>query len=286
MRLDGMSQIFLSILGLALFTWVAKYFFVLYYYRKKKEDINRLEARVAVLRMLLKAKLKRKGSQMQDQYKDEKEFMALVISKLDLLTTFNFNRTSDYEDVLDILTAVSEAIDLHTVQKNPALYMAQQEKIAQDRENLLIQSGEQVSKVDEKGDSKSADEIDSKKRSIVNVQIPKYDRWTQLLKYDKGNLYIVKEIVETTDDLKTKIDLYNSEQDNKELLLRAPEPIEIDSFEGLKAIVDRDLEQSKAGKAAKKQKKQKLDADLMALDAPAGDPASSSDSGNGQSGAA
>ncbi len=282
-----MSQIFLYILGLALFTWVAKYFFVLYYYRKRKEDINKLEARTAVLRMLLKAKLKRKGSQMQDQYKDEKEFMASIISKLDLLTTFNFNRTSDYEDVLEILGSISEAIDMHTVQKNPALYVAQQEKIVQDREKLFQTSGVEVAKKDENGDAKSADEIESKKKSVVNLQVPQYERWSQLLKYDKGNLYIIKEIIETTEDLKTKVDSYNIEQNEKELQLRVPELIEIDSFEGLRSIVDRDQEQAKAGKAAKKQNKQKSpqeDPDLLALEA-ATKP-SSSDSGGGQDDAA
>lgn len=283
-----MSQIFLCILGLALFTWVAKYFFVLYYYRKRKEDINKLEARTAVLRMLLKAKLKRKGSQMQDQYKDEKEFLGSIMSKLDLLTTFNFNRTSDYEDVLDILTSISEAIDHHTVIKNPAIYLAQQQKIAQDREALLKGAGVEVAKKDEKGESKSADEIESKTKSEVNLQVPKYDRWTQLLKYDKGNLYIVKEIIETTETLKQKIDTYNIEQNEKELQLRAPELIEIDSFEGLRAIVDREQEQTKAGKAAKKQNKQKSleqeDPDLLALEA-ASKP-SSSDSDGGQNDAA
>jgi len=279
-RLDAMSQIFLSILGLALFTWVAKYFFVLYYYRKRKEDINKLEARNAVLRMLLKAKLKRKGSQMQDQYKDEKEFMASIISKLDLLTTFNFNRTSDYDDVLDILTSVSEAIDHHTVVKNPAIYIAQQQKIAQEREALLKGAGIEVAKKDENGDSKSADEIESKTKSEVNLQIPKFDRWTQLLKYDKGNLYIIKEIVETTEELKEKIDNYNFEQNEKELQLRAPEQIEVDGFEGLRAIVDREQEQAKAGKAGKKLKKQNSpqDPDLVAIEA-AGKPSSGSDGG-------
>lgn len=252
-----MSQVFLSILGLALFTWVAKYFFVLYYYRRKKEEINKLEARAAVLRMLLKAKLKRKGSQMQEQYKDDKEFIASLISKLEILTTFNFNRTSDFEDVLEILFSVSEAIDLHTVRKNPALFTAQQEQLAQDRDSLLAQTGVVVAKQDEKGQVKSAGEIESKKKSEVNSQIPKYDRWSQLLKYDKGNLYIIKEIVETTDDLKQKIELYNSEQENKELQLRVPELVRIEGFEGLRAIVNSDLEKAKAGKEAKKQKKQK-----------------------------
>lgn len=258
-----MSQIFLSILGLALFTWVAKYFFILYYYRKKKEDINKLEARVAVLRMLLKAKLKRKGSQMQEQYKNEKEFLASIISKLDLLSTFNFSRNTDYEEVLEILTSISEAIDHHTVLKNPEIYLAQQHKIAQDRENLLKSAGVEISRRDENGDSKSADEIESKTKSEVNAQVPQYDRWTQLLKYDKGNLYIIKDIIETNNELKIKIELYNSEQENKELHLRPPEAIELDSFEGLKEIVDRDQEATRAGKAAKKQKKQQQDEELM-----------------------
>lgn len=252
-----MSQIFLSILGLALFTWAAKYFFVLYYYRRKKEEINKLEARTAVLRMLLKAKLKRKGSQMQDQYKDEKEFLASMMSKLDLLTTFNFSRSSDFNDVLNILASISEAVDVHTVQKNPAVYMAQQEKISQEREKILKASGIEVARTDDKGAAKSAIEIESKKKSEANLHMPQYDRWSQLLKYDKGNLYIMKEIVETTADLKVKIELYNSEQDNKELHLRVPELIEIEGFEGLRSIVNHDQEQAKIGKEAKKAKKQK-----------------------------
>lgn len=281
-----MSQIFLSILGLALFTWVAKYFFVLYYYRKKKEDINRLEARTAVLRMLLKAKLKRKGSQMQDQYKDDKEFYASIVSKLDLLTTFNFNRSSDFEDALDILSSISEAIDLQTVRTNPALYTAQQEQIAKERETILAQTGVVVTKTDETGAAKSADEIESKKKQEVNSQMPQYDRWQQLLKYDKGNMFIIKEIVETTEDLKTKIETYNREQDNKELHIRVPELIEIDSFEGLRAIVDREQEKAKAGKAAKKLNRQKnlqQDPELAEIEAAtAGKKLPPSSSNNGE----
>lgn len=264
MQLDAMSQIFISILGLALFTWVAKYFFVLYYYRRKKEDINRLEARTAVLRMLLKAKLKRKGSQIQDQYKEDKEFLGSVMSKLDLLTTFNFNRTSDYNEVIDILRSISEAIDMLTVKKNPAIYMAQQEKVTKDRESLLKMSGVVVAKKDEQGQQKTPDEIESKTKAALNSHVPQYDRWSQLLKYDKGNLYIIKEIVETTEDLKKKVDDYNFEQDNKELHLRSPELIEIDGFEGLKAIVDLDLETSKASKEARKNRKLKAHQDMDA----------------------
>ena len=252
-----MSQIFLTILGLALFTWVAKYFFVLYHYRRKKENINKLEARVAVLRMLLKAKLKRKGSQMQEQYKDEKEFLGSVISKLELLGTFSFNRSSDYTEAISLLTTISEATDMHTVQKTPAFYMAHQQKLAKDKESLLKISGVEVEEKDEQGNQKPPDEIASKQKAALNAQFPEYDRWAQLLKYDKGNLYIIKEIIETTEELKEKIDLYNIEQDNKELQIRPPELISIDGFEGLRTIVDLDQKKSKLNKEENKAKRKK-----------------------------
>ncbi len=240
-RLDAMSQIFLSILGLALFTWVAKYLFVLYYYRRKKEEINRLEARTAVLRMLLKAKLKRKGSQMQEQYKDDKEFLASITSKLELLTTFNFHRSSDYDDVLNILTSISEAIDMQTVKENPALYTAHHVHAAKAREDVLANDVDQA-----------ASNSNEKSQYHHNDHRAQLDRWSQLLKYDKGNLYIIKELVETTEELKVKVELYNLEQENKELKLPVPNLIVVDSFEGLRALVNRDQEKIKAGKEAKK----------------------------------
>lgn len=245
-----MSQIFLSILGLALLTWVAKYLFVLYYYRKKKEEINRLEARTAVLRMLLKAKLKRKGSQMQEQYKDDKEFLASITSKLELLTTFNFNRSSDYDDVLNILTSISEAIDMQTVKENPTLYTAHHTHAAKAREDVL---------------ANNVDQAAANSNEKYNDHRSQLDRWSQLLKYDKGNLYIVKELVEATDELKIKVELYNVEQENKELKLPIPNLILVDGFEGLRALVNRDQEKIKAGKEARKNNNQ--DPELAEIEA-------------------
>lgn len=263
-----MSQIFLSILGLALITWVGKYLFVLYYYRRKKEEINRLEARTAVLRMLLKAKLKRKGSQMQEQYKDDKEFLGSIISKLELLTTFNFHRSSDYDDVLNILTSISEAIDMQTVKENPALYTAHHVHAAKAREDVLKNDIDQA----------AANADNSHK---YNDHRGELDRWSQLLKYDKGNLYIVKELVEATEELKVKVELYNLEQENKGLKLQVPSLIVIDSFEGLRALVNRDQEKVKAGKEAKKLNNQ--DPELAEIEA--AKKAKPSNDGGGQNAA-
>lgn len=209
-----MLLVFLIIFGLALSVWMAKHLYALYYFRKRRESINKLDARTATLRMLLRSKLKRKGSQIQDQYKNDAEFLKTVMPKLELLGTFNFGRSSDYEDVLEILTSLSHAIDM---QRTAHDHIAQQ----QVKEGIEEQS---------KPDSNQGSQ---------------YGRWLQLLKYDKGNLYIIKEIVENTRELKIKIEVFNIEQDKRGLRLREPELIEINGFENLKALVDMDQQKSK-----------------------------------------
>lgn len=277
-----MSQLFLVIALLALITWGGKYFYMLYYHRRRKEDINKLEARTAVLRMLLKAKLKRKGSQVQDQYKEEPDFLATIASKLELLTTYNFNRSTDFEDVVGILSAISEALDLHTVQKNPAYYMAQQAHIQEERESILKDGMQAAAKTDAKGDAKSANETQSKQKNEVNTKMPDYDRWAQLLKYDKGNLYIIKEIVDTTEDLKKRVEAYNSEQEKKDLHVRVPDLITINGFDGLKAIISRDREKALATKEENKQRRQQdfHNPDLSDIEPAEAAPAASGDGQN------
>lgn len=213
-----MSQLFLSILALAFVTWGGKYFFMLYYIGKKKEEINKLQARTAVLRMLLKAKLKRKAAQMQEQYKDDKDFLQSITAKLDLLVTFNFMRSSDFEEVLRILTSISEAVDSFTAKKNPT----------ETQTNLNVESDKPT---------------------------PEFNRWTQLFKYDKGNLYIIKEMVETSLDLRKLVEAFNLEQEKKEHQMLMPDILNIEGFEALREIVHRDQEKLKALKENKKQKK-------------------------------
>lgn len=217
MHIDILFELFISVLALVLTFWAIKHFYFLWYYGKKKEQINRLEARVAVLRMLLKTKLKRKGSALQDQYKDDKAFLDKIQSKLELLVTYNFQRNSDYSEVIEILSSISEMIDQQIHIKTPEIGKAatvQSEKLIKDFSHL-----------------------------------PQASKWIQLLKYDKGNLFIIKEIVETVFKLKNKIEDYNRERQNREYKLRSVELIEIAAFDDLKVIVDSEFHKNHEGQA-------------------------------------
>ena len=213
MHIDILFELFISVLGLVLSFWAVKYFYFLWYYGKKKEQINKLEARVAVLRMLLKTKLKRKGSSLQEQYKEDKAFLDKIQSKLELLVTYNFQRNSDYAETVGILMSISELIDQQIRTKTPEIA-----KAAAEKNEILLKEFTHLSHA---------------------------AKWIQLLKYDKGNLYIIKEVVETVAKLKDKIEDYNRERSEKEHKLRPVEVIDLPGFEDLKTIVDSEFQKNK-----------------------------------------
>ncbi len=242
MQMNVVSQYFAILLSLIMFLWVSKYFYVLWYYRKQKENINKMEARIAVLRMLLKTKLKRKGSQMMDLYKNDKEFLVRISSKLEMLVTYNLSRPSDYGDLVDILVSISEQVDEYEMKKTPTVYLTKVKNMGEQRDALMrlsVDSADDIKKVQSTSDSSN--------KSVA--EIPKFDahfdKWLNLFKYDKGNLYIIKEIVESNQHLIERIDIYNSEQENKELHIKKPQEIHLHGFENLKKIVDLDQQKSR-----------------------------------------
>lgn len=269
------SQYFSILLSLIMFLWVAKYFYVLWYYRRQKESIHKAEARIAVLRMLLKTKLKRKGSQMMEQYKNDKELLGRIVSKLEMLVTYNLSRPSDYGDLVDILVSIAEQVDDHEMKKAPTVHLAMAKRMNEQREALMrlsVESADDLKRPKVKSDvgagfakdtTKDADngsgqgvQVDPTK---AMTEIPKFDphfdKWLNLFKYDKGNMYIIKEIVESNINLIERIDIYNSEQENKELHIKKPVEIHLHGFEYLKTIVDLDLQKSRLLKEEKNKAK-------------------------------
>ncbi len=259
MQINVISQYFSILLSLIMFLWVSKYFYVLWYYRRQKENIHKMEARIAVLRMLLKTKLKRKGSRMMDQYKNDKEFLTRVVTKLEMLVTYNLSRPSDYEDLIDILVSIAEQVDDYEMKKSPTVYLTMVKHMNERRDDLMRLSVESADEFKRPQYKNKTDAIAEEAQAKVVNEAPKFDphfdKWLNLLKYDKGNMYIIKEIIESNLYLIQRIDLYNSEQENKELHIKKPVEIHLNGFEYLKKIVDLDLQKSRLLKEQKNKAK-------------------------------
>ena len=215
-----------------------------------------MEARIAVLRMLLKTKLKRKGSQMMDQYKNDKEFLVRISSKLEILSTYGLSRPSDYGDLVDILVSIAEQVDDYEMKKAPTVYLTMVKHMNEQREALMRLSVESADDMKQAPEKIVANKGSEPERDRQVAEIPKFDlhfdKWLDLFKYDKGNMYIIKEIVESNQNLIERIDVYNSEQENKELHIKKPVEIHLHGFEYLKKIVDLDLQKSRLLKEEKK----------------------------------
>lgn len=213
-----LTQIFLWLTGVILLFWVARYIFIMYYNAKQLEAIHKLEAKVAVLRMLLKAKIKKKANQVASQLSKEKVILEEVKPKFDTACGLNFSKPYEYQTLLTLMKEISSQLDGHFERReregNPTAFAQREEK-----------------------ERKEA--IDRKQKGLPDID-KETKEWLLVLKHEKANIYIVKEIIETTQELKNKIEIYNVEIESAKKCLKVPELISIDKFDQIQALVEED----------------------------------------------
>lgn len=212
------GQLLLYTFILGIFFWSLKYAVSLYIFSRKREDINRLEARISILKMHLKGKIKRKCNKIESSLRKEPaDVLEGIRPKLNIIRDLNFSYTGDYQTFLDSLHEITVKITEHVKLKHKSLLKAQ--VLSKDKLSAEEQEAEQ-------------DENKLKCKKLV--------------KYDKAHVMIVIEIIQTTAELRTKIDEYNNltefEKSQKKINLK-PEPISISNFEILTELV----EQAKSG---------------------------------------
>lgn len=213
-----LTQIFLYLTGIVLFFWVARYIFIMYYNAKQLEAINKLEAKVAVLRMLLKAKIKKKSNAVSSQLSKEKVLLEEVKPKFDTACGLNFTKPYEFQTLLNLMKEISVQLDSHferrTREANPNAAHAEEEK-------------------------QRKEELERKQKGMPALD-EETKVWLKVLKHEKANIYIVKEIVDTTQELKNKIEIYNVEIESAKKRLRVPELIKVDSFDLICKLVEED----------------------------------------------
>lgn len=177
--------------------WLARTLFIYYRNIRRVEAIHKYEAKTAVLRMLLRAKLKKHGKSIQYQFRSDKVFLDLVRPKIEEICGCEFSSPHEYEKVMNSLISLYDIIDVELVKRSPTLF----------KKNEL--------------ESKSTDE-------------DKKEHWFKLAKYGKAHAILIREMVEATAELKNMIDRYNSEQDGQfKNRFKSPEPILIAEFDSL-----------------------------------------------------
>ncbi|MBC7420056.1 MAG: hypothetical protein H7328_04945 [Bdellovibrio sp.] len=186
----------------ALVFWLVRMLFLYYQNIRQVEAIHKYEAKTAVLRMLLKAKLKKHGNTIARHFKGDKIFLNLIKPKIEEISHYDFANQNEYEKVMNSLIALYDVIDVELQKRSPTLF--------NNNEQDTKASSEQKEKT-----------------------------WYRLAKYGKSQVVLIRDLVDATAELKDLIDTYNIERQSRfQNKFKAPEPITITNFDSLNTILD------------------------------------------------
>lgn len=174
----------------------------MYVFSKKKEEINKLDARISVLKMHLKGKIKIKYNKIEKLSKKDQEMVLAVKPNLNTIVELVFNNPADYQTLLHNLVEITNKVSEYVKFKHKHLT--------------------------------KADQSTNEPAAVLSESEQKIENCKKLIKYDKGHVTVVHEIINTTNELRIKIEEYNylAEYENSQKKIdHIPPAIEIENYD-------------------------------------------------------
>lgn len=207
------TQILATVLAIGLGVWGLKYVISLYIFSRRKEKINKLRARIAILKLHLRTKVKRKCNRVEKALRSDREELEKCSPHLSSLQQLQFEATTDYQKIFDLLLAVTEVVSQHIRLKHRHIIK----------------------------DEKMADFKDANKEQILSPEEEVKEKCRKLVKYDKATVTIILDLVQTTADLISSISDYNeltNYENNQQKITDIPTRIEIQHFDELYTLLE------------------------------------------------
>lgn len=208
-----LGQVLLYTFLLGLFIWGLKNAVSFYVFSKKKEQINKLHARISILKLHLKGKIKRKCNKIESLFKksEDAETLNILRPKLSSIQELTFSLTTDYQKLIDHLTTITQEIADHIKLKHRDL----------------------IKKQETQNDSTTPEPLTED--DIIKKKCKK------LIKYDKAHMLIIIEIIQATEDLIEKINEFNALtkfEKNQKIIKEIPSKIEIENYAIIAELVE------------------------------------------------
>jgi hypothetical protein len=188
--------------------WLMRFSSTAYMFSRRKVEINKLDARISVLKMHLRAKVKSKYNKIEILLKNEAETLTALKPMLDNIISLSFNSPNDYQLLINNLHEITVKINDYIRSKHKNLV----------RDNL---------------DKPEA------KQSLSKEEEAK-EKCTQLVKHDRANMIIILEIVKRTVELRSKILQYNELAKLKighKKIRFTPDALEIEHYELINSLI-------------------------------------------------
>ena len=189
-----LTQIFGGLGFSAVFLWAARFLYLYLQNIKQVERIRGFEANIAVLRMLLKSKIKKQINSIEGQFQSDQVFLAIIRPHFETVCKIDFSYHQDYQRLIKTFCLAFQVIDTEMKKRVPSLFKDEDRNAA-----MLSESERQV---------------------------------RLFAKYAGSLVNLMRDTVTTTVDLKMSIDNYKETSSFKSNF-HAPKLITIENFEKL-----------------------------------------------------
>lgn len=170
----------LYVVGAGFLIWTGRAAIASFVFSKRKEQINKLEARISVLKLHLKAKVTRKCNKVEDVFRNDAKALEAVRPAIRVLADITFNKPADYQHLIVSLQAVNDQVSDYIKLKHKNLQTAARAAAENDVPAVL-----------------SAEE-----QTLENCK--------KLIRYDKANVLIVTQIMQATEEMLALIEEFNN----------------------------------------------------------------------------
>lgn len=198
-----LSQILLYVFLFGLFFLGLKHAFSLYLFSRKKEEITKLDARLSILKLHLKGKIKRKCNKIESAFRTKNpEMLNILRSNLNALLELRFSLPEDYQKLINLLGTITQDVINHL-------------------------------KIEPESDTTTTNSLSEKNDKLKTHE--------KLIKYDRAHILIVVDIIQTTEQLIEKSNEFNTliENEKKQKKIHnIPEKIEIEDYEAIIALLE------------------------------------------------
>lgn len=210
------SQILGVVAGMVCLFWGTRYFYKMYVNKKLMNEIRKLTSRVSVLKLMLRARLRKNCNSLSKILNGEKALLEKFQDKYETLANFDLNASEHYQKIVSTLNEIANEAEAFFEKK----YRSAADVVAHQNETQKQNA--------------------NKEEKVVEFE--------NVINFDLPCLIMVREIVLNQTASRVLIEKFNFLQESKKEEMKIPIELKIDNQDILFDLIDRAHEKKKSTK--------------------------------------
>lgn len=212
------SQILGGVAGSIFLFWASFYFYKMYMNKKLMNEIKRQQSRVSVLKLMLRARLRKNCNSLTKIFKGETVLVETFQEKYGSLANLDLASAEHYQKIISTLNEIATEYER---------FFEKKFKYAADK--LAVQNS------------------NKKKSNSKDGRVLEYEH---VIDFELPSLLMIREIIIHQTSSRALIERYNEHQDSKRDMIKMPIELKVEDQEMLFDLVNRAHEQKKLEKMA------------------------------------